>query len=151
MNNRLKVDRGGYFVPVTIRGPKPGDFPVGSLQSRAAARAILIAYADEQRKEEEAELGNLTPLEQVAIEDTDSSYGRIFAVQLLRHFQEMHKRYGTASLLLTPEEFRHRRAIVNEIDRMTGGHIYIGDSTKWNQLWAIAEENLRAKEKSDNC
>ena len=30
----------GPFLPVTNSGPKPGDFPIGSVESRAAARAL---------------------------------------------------------------------------------------------------------------
>ena len=36
-----------YPVPATIPGPKPGDFPLGSLESRAAARMMAKIRADE--------------------------------------------------------------------------------------------------------
>src|SRR5208337_3977854 len=36
-NRSYKVRR----LPATHSGPKPGDFPIGSLQSRAAARSML--------------------------------------------------------------------------------------------------------------
>jgi hypothetical protein len=29
------------LLPVTNPGPRPGDFPIGSLESRAAARALV--------------------------------------------------------------------------------------------------------------
>jgi hypothetical protein len=43
-----KADMGKYWgkdaswtvLPATNLGPKPGDFPLGSLESRAAARAV---------------------------------------------------------------------------------------------------------------
>jgi hypothetical protein len=43
-----KADMGKYWgkdaswtvLPATNSGPKPGDFPLGSLESRAAARAV---------------------------------------------------------------------------------------------------------------
>lgn len=35
----------------TVQGPRPGGFPVGSAQSRAAARALLVARkADEEKQ-----------------------------------------------------------------------------------------------------
>jgi len=35
-------------IPATDSGPKPGDFPLGSLESRAAVRAILNRRAAQQ-------------------------------------------------------------------------------------------------------
>jgi hypothetical protein len=43
MNNSNKEPA----LPVTNSGPRPGDFPVGSLQSRAAARAMMERKQDE--------------------------------------------------------------------------------------------------------
>ena len=37
----MKKTNNGRPLPATIPGPKPGDFPLGSLESRAAARAAL--------------------------------------------------------------------------------------------------------------
>ena len=34
-------------LPATDSGPKPGDFPVGSLESRAAARSLLERHEEE--------------------------------------------------------------------------------------------------------
>jgi hypothetical protein len=38
---RLASQGDGRCLPATHSGPKPGDFPIGSLQSRAAARSML--------------------------------------------------------------------------------------------------------------
>jgi hypothetical protein len=38
-------------LPATDSGPKPGDFPLGSPQSRAAARMLMERVADEERVE----------------------------------------------------------------------------------------------------
>ncbi|MGA3200422.1 MAG: hypothetical protein ABSD89_13610 [Halobacteriota archaeon] len=38
-------------VPATNRGPKPADFPLGSLESRAAARAMAKTRAGRDAKE----------------------------------------------------------------------------------------------------
>jgi len=149
MSNRLKADRDRYFVPATYLGPKRRDFPVGSLQSRAAARASIAAHAEKQRQEEEAELGNLTPFEQEVVEDPNPRV-RYWKIRFLRHAQEIEKVYERPLPWLTLEEFRHNRAVFKEIDRMTGGQaksLYSGDSTKWNRVRVIAEENLRAEKK----
>ncbi len=34
--------------PATDSAPKPGDYPLGSLQSRAAARAVVDSMAEEE-------------------------------------------------------------------------------------------------------
>ena len=40
-DNSLKPRLDDVDLPATARGPKPGDFPLGSVESRAAARAIV--------------------------------------------------------------------------------------------------------------
>jgi hypothetical protein len=34
------------LLPVTNPGPRPGDFPIGSLESRAAARALVESESE---------------------------------------------------------------------------------------------------------
>jgi hypothetical protein len=152
MRKRLKLQRSCNFVPATYRGPMPGDFPVGSVESRAATRAILIALAEEQREEEEAALADLTPFERAhilaTIEDVDEPLVRIWMIYFFRMWRERAKVYEMDLPLWTPEEIRHNRAIFKEIDRMTGGEgsaLRDGDHAEWNRLKAIAEEKLRAK------
>lgn len=41
MANSLKTKRNCQSLRATLSGPGPGDFPLGSAESRAAARAIL--------------------------------------------------------------------------------------------------------------
>jgi hypothetical protein len=154
MGKRLKSQRRCYFVPATYRGPWPGDYPVGSPQSRAAARAILTAYAEEKRKEEEAALADLTPFERAhilaTVEDVDKPLVRIWMIRLIRIALERGKVYEQPFPLKTPEEIRHRRAVIKEIDRLTDGKAWYlenNDGLEWNRLKAIAEENLRAKKK----
>jgi hypothetical protein len=150
MRNRLKTDRGHTIVPATYRGPLPGDFPVGSIQSRAAARAVLTAYRKEQREVEEAEVANLSPPEQALIEGVESPQVRSWMIRLLRHAQEIEIIYGKASPWPTAEEIRHNRAVFKEIDRMTGGEaasLHRGDSAKWNRMCAKAAENLCSRKK----
>lgn len=146
MRNRLKTDRGHF--PTTYSGPKPGDFPIGSVQSRAAARAMITSDAEQQRVTEEDLLATLTPMEQAMIEDVESRGVRIFMIRLLRGAQERAKIYGNPFPSLTPEEIRHNRAVHKEIDRMIGeegSSLEMGDSIKWNRLKVVAEENLRAQ------
>jgi hypothetical protein len=150
MSNRLNAKYGRYFVAETYVGPKPGDFPVGSVQSRAAARAVIAAYAKEQRKMEADILGNLTPIQQATIEDAESPAVQIWMLRMYRVIEERAKVYDQPLPMVTPEEIRHRLAVFKEIDQMTGGNalsIEMNNSIEWNQLKAVAEENLRAKKK----
>jgi hypothetical protein len=41
MGNYWGKDRNQLTLPATNSGPRPGDFPLGSAKSRAAARALL--------------------------------------------------------------------------------------------------------------
>jgi hypothetical protein len=138
------------FVPATIPGVRPGDFPVGSLQSRAAARAMLAGGAEEQCEIEPDELGDRTPIYEALIEDVDNRSVRIYTARFLRAARIREKAYETVLPWRTPEEIRHNRAVFKEIDRLTGGEaasLRNGDSAKWNRLKAIAEGNLRIKAK----
>jgi len=92
MSNRQKWDSGLNFVHATYMGPKPGDFPVGSLQSRAAARAIVAFHQEEARKVEEDALAIFAPSErasvQAVIEDVDNPLVRIWIIRLTRLARE---------------------------------------------------------------
>ena len=59
MNKRLKLSS-DHIQTATGSGPKPGDYPPGSLESRAAARALLENRAGELAAEEL----ELTPFQQ---------------------------------------------------------------------------------------
>jgi len=148
MNNLPK--RHAVHFPTIYSGPKPGDFPIGSVQSRAAARAMVTSDAEQQRVMEEDLLANLTPVEQAMIEAGESTGVQTWMIRLIRGAQERAKIYGNPLPSFTPEEIRHNRAVHKEIDRITGGEassLEMSDSIKWNRLKAIAEENLRAQKK----
>jgi hypothetical protein len=154
MSSRPKRHGSRNFFSSAYFGPKPGDFPVGSLRSRVAMRAILIAEADEQRKEEESILADLTPEEQATaqalVEEVDKPLVRQWMIRFFRVALERAKVYEQPLDLGTPDEIRHRRAVLNEIERMTGGKalsLQISDKEEWRRLEAIARENLRAKKK----
>jgi hypothetical protein len=145
-----KVQRGGYSFPAEHIRPRPGDFPVGSLESRAAARALHAFYAEEQRNTEAALLECLPPVAKSVIDDCNNPAVRIWMLRLLRVAVEREKVYGMKLPWPTPEEHRHTRAVNREIDRMTDGQAFslqMNNPAEWRRLKAIAEENLRTKAK----
>jgi hypothetical protein len=148
MANRFKTNGEHHFDPATFLGPKPGDYPVGSLQSRAAARAMVASYAEQKRRIQEDWLGNLTPVERALIEGQEPGV-QIWMVRLYRNAQHRSKVYGTTLPRFTPAQIRHNRAVNEEIQQMISGSLFSAqnDSDRWNKLKAIAEANLRAKKK----
>jgi hypothetical protein len=151
MCNRPKTLHQGYLIPATFSGPKPGDFAAGSLRSRAAARAIVANYVDEQRREEQSELANLTEFERVLIEDCDDAALRIQMIHLAHAIEERARIFNLT--LPTCEEIRHNRAVAAQIDRMTNGtghSLQLSNPAEWNRLRAIAEENLLVRSDDDH-
>lgn len=120
MRKHLKTHERRNFDPATVRGPNPGDFAAGSLQSRAAARARLANFAEMRRMEEEPALKNLTGFEQAMIEDVDKPLVKIWMIRLLRVAQERAKVYERDLPLPTPKEIRRNRAVAKETDWMAG-------------------------------
>jgi hypothetical protein len=110
----------------------PGDFPVGSLESRVAMRAILDACAEEQREEEEAETANLHPSVQALLESVESPQVRSWIIRLSRVAQETEKVYGRALPWPTPEKVRHNLAVFNEIP--AGKPHLCKTATAWNGI-----------------
>ena len=121
MSNRQKWDSGLNFVHATYMGPKPGDFPFGSLQSRAAARAMVAFHQEQLRKEEEEALAIFTPSErasvQAMIEVHDNPLVRICIISLARIARERGLVYEQPIPFPTPEEIRHNLAVCKEIQR----------------------------------
>jgi hypothetical protein len=96
-------------------GPRPGDYPVGSIESRAAARAVLLAHDLEEQEQQAALLGNLTLLEQAWIERIDDPKSQAFAVYMFRNLiYPKHKMFGIP--LPTREEVNHKRQLSEEKD-----------------------------------
>ena len=119
MRDCPKTNRHTNSLRATIPGPKPGDFEAGSVQSRAAARAMVESHAKEQRSEEDRELEDLTEFEIATTEDVPNPQVRVWMIRLLRVAQERAKVYEQELRLPTPEEIRRRRAVGKEFDRMT--------------------------------
>ena len=148
MPKRPQVRPRLIFDPAKYRGPKPGDFPVGSVQSRSAARAIVESFKEEARETEAKILAFLPPGAEVLIEDCDDPLVRICTLRLILGAQEHLKEYGQTLCAPVLEKIGHRQAIHEEIDRMTGGQsssIQKNNAAEWHRLEGIAEENLRAK------
>jgi hypothetical protein len=154
MSNRRKRDPGRIFVQATYMGPKPGDFPFGSLQSRAAARAMVAFHQEMLRKEEEDALAIFTPSErasvQAGMEGINNPLVRIWIIQFSRIARERGIVYEQPFRFRTPEEIRHNLAVHEEIQRLNDGNsslIQTSHRMRESELLAIAEENLRGKKK----
>jgi hypothetical protein len=134
-------------IPYNIPDVKPGDYPLGSLLSRGAARALASTYVRQDDQQVEEWLKNLTPLEQAFVEETENPNIRVLILRLLRVAQDREMAYGKVLRWPTAEEIRHNRAVRSEVVRIFGGEAlsaYSSDSWKWNGMTAIAEKNLRA-------
>ena len=70
---------------LSLWGPRPGDFPLGSLESRAAARAVELVREVEARDRVTAQLQNLTPDEQLFCAGSDDPEVQARMVWYARH------------------------------------------------------------------
>ena len=141
--NHKKLKDGPPSLPATISRARPGDFSVGSPQSRAAARARLKSDESLQQLEEAAELSNLNPLEQALIEGVEETAVKIVIVHMARVGQEVNRIFGFSSP--TPEEVRHNRRVAAAIDQMTdgqNGYLSLSNPAEWNRLKKIVEERI---------
>ena len=93
MANRLKLQHNLGPVPATVLGPKPGDFPVGSMQSRAAARALLANHAAEQAQDRAIELAELTPYVRAMVQGEDPEIVPTL-IGLYQHAEELARMLG---------------------------------------------------------
>jgi hypothetical protein len=152
MSDRLKMHRDRYFVPATFMGPRPSDFPVGSVQSRAAARAIVVAHAEEQREEDEAELAKLSPAAQANIinQNIENPLLRRWMINFALLAENREKVFERETPFFTVERNRHDQEVAEGVDRLAGGKgssLRNGDHREWNRLRVIAEKNLLANKK----
>ena len=141
----------GRKVNTVASGFRPGDFPIGSVESRAAARALVSGLADEQDRSAMDQLGELNEIERALIDDDKlDPLARSYVVRLYRAALEREQVYGMSLPRLTAEGIRHTHAVRQEIDRMTGGQSYFlatYDKPEWNRLQEIAEQNLKNKDR----
>lgn len=142
MSNRQKKHQAHGSPIATNSGPKPGDFPLGSAKSRAAARAAVDRFAAEQRQIEQAEYGNLTPLE-IVMSEGYSGYQKQIAVGVAQMMEEKARIFQFSWPPL--EEIRYKFALAREIDRLADGQgrfLQNNDPEEYGRLKAIAEKNL---------
>jgi len=142
MAKLLKTRRNRASLPATQFGPRPGDFPIGSLESRAAARALLVGQTIEPFAREMAELGNLTPFE-LAVGEGYSGLKRVCAVRFARMAEEKAKVFGHP--LLAPEQIRHAREVARVADELAGGRLFelsFSNPVEAKRWRALAEEEL---------
>jgi hypothetical protein len=143
MANVLKVKQGRKPVLATVSGAKPGDFPLGSIQSRAAVRALLANQAAEQAQDELAEFANLTPYE-IAIAEGEDPAIIPALVGLARTVELRAEVFGFS--LETPEEIRHLKEVAKLTNELTEGHylqISLADPSEGKRIRDLAEEKLK--------
>lgn len=109
MRSRRKAPTPKFALP-KVSGPDPREFPIGSVQSRAAARAIVAAYLKQEREEIETEFGKDAPQVFFVIEELESARARQYVLRLLRHARMVAKLYGRDFALPTIEECQRNRA-----------------------------------------
>ncbi len=127
-------------------GPRPGDFPLGSLESRAAARAVQLARDLEIQEQQAALLENLTPLERAFLEGVSDPVKPSPALHmLLNKMIKMEEQFGLP--LPTPEEVRHWRQVEKEIAKVEQERKALGDTSFLDKktLRKMAEDRLRGE------
>lgn len=124
-------------------GPRPGDFPLGSMESRAAARAALLALDIEAQEQLAALCGNLTPLEQAFCEIGDNPRSKAGMLMIVNVMIQKSQLFGFP--LPTPEEVRHRWRISQEVDKIEQERAARGDTAFLDEksVREMAEERLR--------
>lgn len=98
-------------------GPRPWDFPLGSWESRAAARAVQLADDLEAQEERAAQFKNLTPYERAFIELFDGPEAQAGMLYMLRECILPHCknfRWPLPSL----DAARHNLQVAKEFERM---------------------------------
>ena len=120
-------------------GPRPGEFPLGSLKSRAAARATQLAAELEARQQQAALFGNLTPQEKVFCEGARGSKASLY---LARAMISKSKLFGFP--LPTLQQMRHRWRVLREVDKVEQERAARGDTAFLDEksVREMAEERL---------
>ena len=105
MSNRPNAQEHRYLALPKVSGPKPWDFPVGSIQSRAAARAFADACRERERSDIEAEFGKGS-LGILLMMEGLGSLARNYIVRLLRVARVRANIYECNFTLPTVEKIR---------------------------------------------
>jgi hypothetical protein len=145
MANRLKLQHNPGPMPATVLGPKPGDFPVGSILSRAAARALLANHPAEQAQDEAAEFANLT-LNEIAIAQGADPNAVPWIIRLNRMAEERAAVFGMP--LETTEKIRHLEEVAKLAGEISGGqysHMIMSNPDEANRIRQLAEKKLKVQ------
>jgi len=145
MAKSLKTTQNRTSLPATSFGPGPGDFALGSLESRAAARALLVSRTTEQLESEAAEFGKLSPFE-LAVSEGHSGELRLWAIRLARMAEEKSEIFGTS--LPSPEKIRRDREVARVADELSGGRLHelsFSNPAEAKRFRDLAEEKLRTE------
>jgi hypothetical protein len=145
MAKSLKTSQNRTSLPATLSGPGPGYFAIGSLKSRAAARALLISQTTEQLESEAVELGNLNAFE-LAVSEGHSGGERLWAIRLARIAEGKSEIFGTS--LPTPEKIRRDREVARVADELSGGRLHelsFSNPAEAKRFRDLAEEKLRTE------
>ena len=130
-------------------GPRPGDYPLGSRESRAAARAVLSAQDLEAQEQNDALRRNMTPLEKAFMETFfDPTAPPTEALAVICNAIEMKtKVFGMPAI--TPEYVRHRGRVLKEVAKIKQERAASGDTAFLNEhaLEEMAEDRLRREDR----
>src|SRR4051812_25644023 len=146
MTKRLKPEQNSAPLPATVSRLKPGDFPVGSVQSRAAARALLDGYAAEQARARADEFVNLTPYQRAFAEGEEDPETARWLIALALTTEERAKVFGIT--LQTPEEICYLKKVGKLANEISGGQytkLLLSDSMEANRIRDLAEQRLKAE------
>jgi hypothetical protein len=123
-------------------GPRPGDYLLGSVQSRAAAREVQLAREVEAQERRAALLRNATPLELIMMEMAGAPEGPSLVLHMLTEAMiDKCKLLGMPPP--TPEQMRHKCQVAEEVDRLKQEPKTA--SLNDNELREMAEERLQRK------
>jgi hypothetical protein len=139
MNKRLKLSS-DHIQTATGSGPKPGDYPPGSLESRAAARALLENRAGELAAEEL----ELTPFQQATAEGEPISEVREMLIDFARLAEEKAAVFGHE--LPSAEWIRYRRRVIQVADELSEGRcskMSLRGGPDWFDWMRQAQNKLR--------
>lgn len=145
MSNRLNLQHILGPVSATVLGPKPGDFPVGSILSRAAARGLLANHAAEQAQDEAAEFANLTLHEIAMAQGADPNVAR-WMIRLVRIAEERAEVFGMP--LKTTEKIRHLEEVAKLACEISGGqysHMIMSNPDEAKRIRQLAEDKLKVQ------
>ena len=118
--------------------PRLGMFPLGSIESRAAARAFNLAAELERQRTETALRATLTSFQRTFVEN--SGCGFSYGVLLMANMMEQKSRlFGWA--LPTAEELRYRHRVAQEMAKIRKAQPTLNDNT----IRQMAEEILKTE------